>query len=579
MVNRLRARLRQRAAEEEGAIAIMSAALVLALIAATSLAVDVGRVGHVSRDQQGATDRAALDAVSVLAAPPADGSLLLAAVRGEVEASLFERNQVPGWSHREVREVHVGCLDEGGAFLPVDPTGPGTGACETIDAVWVGTHGVVPFVFPLGGTAKELSRVAVARLAEPIGAISAASVTASVSDGALNSLLGGILGVELSLVGYQGLANATVSLGDLAGELDAGTLDELLDTELTVGELARAMGRALAADDEDAGEVTVGVAELVDFPLTLPAVGPFQLGDLLRVGGSERAAMEVEVDVLGLLFGAAQVAAPEEHAVILDLGVPEVTEARLTLVEPPVVAVGPAGETVAETAQLRLDLELEVASHVGAAVGPITSLLGLLPGLEVTVLDDPLALAVTTAHGTVSLTDVTCTPERVVSTAATVTTAAASAAPIEVLQLTQSLPLVGTTTLGHVSLAASASAGTASGSAVFHDTEDTPFPSAPKPVTATSPGLGDAVGLEVGTTVAGLDADLVSAAVLDALRPLFAEVDTAIDPLLAALGADLGTVEARALDARCGGRALVRPARLAGFGGEPLDDEPIDLEG
>lgn len=48
---------------EQGAISVMAAALLVASLLATSLAVDVGRVAYVSRDQQGVTDRATMDAV------------------------------------------------------------------------------------------------------------------------------------------------------------------------------------------------------------------------------------------------------------------------------------------------------------------------------------------------------------------------------------------------------------------------------------------------------------------------------------------------------------------------------------
>ena len=41
----------------------MAAVMALAMVMATSLAVDVGRVAYTSRDQQGATDRAVLDAL------------------------------------------------------------------------------------------------------------------------------------------------------------------------------------------------------------------------------------------------------------------------------------------------------------------------------------------------------------------------------------------------------------------------------------------------------------------------------------------------------------------------------------
>ena len=68
--------LTRRAAREDGAISVMAAAMMLAILMSTALAVDVGRVAYVSRDQQGVTDRAALDAVPVLDQVPVGTPML-----------------------------------------------------------------------------------------------------------------------------------------------------------------------------------------------------------------------------------------------------------------------------------------------------------------------------------------------------------------------------------------------------------------------------------------------------------------------------------------------------------------------
>ena len=52
--------------QQEGAIALLTAFVLLAFMAAAAVAVDVGRLAVSSRDQQGATDRAALDGLKDL---------------------------------------------------------------------------------------------------------------------------------------------------------------------------------------------------------------------------------------------------------------------------------------------------------------------------------------------------------------------------------------------------------------------------------------------------------------------------------------------------------------------------------
>ena len=73
---------------EDGVISIMTAVMAMTLLIATSLAVDVGRVAYVSRDQQGVTDRAVLDAVSLLGPDLPPTALTLGDVHSAVELAL-----------------------------------------------------------------------------------------------------------------------------------------------------------------------------------------------------------------------------------------------------------------------------------------------------------------------------------------------------------------------------------------------------------------------------------------------------------------------------------------------------------
>jgi uncharacterized membrane protein len=203
----LHMRVAQAHQEEGGAIAVMAAALVLALLASTALAVDVGRTAYVSRDQQGATDRAALDGVRLLHQAILDGetaTTLVDHVHATAVDSMQVRNPAAGGTERRsLYRVDLGRVGGGGFELvcgkhyleagdeaPGDETSPP--ACEgsvaelNVDAVRLWTHSEVGYVLPLGSQrSTELRKMAVAT-SDAIGSISAATTTAALESGVIN---------------------------------------------------------------------------------------------------------------------------------------------------------------------------------------------------------------------------------------------------------------------------------------------------------------------------------------------------------------------------------------------------------
>lgn len=350
--------------EEEGAVLVLTAILLVALVAASAVAVDLGRTAAASRDQQGATDRAALDAV--LAVASADPLAVRAAALESLERNLGLSDGMS--SSRDYDVAPVACGPDGR---------PTTASWSSADGIEVTTTSTVRSLF-LGST-SEVERRAVACV-RSVGAVSAASTTASVSGGLLDDLLSALVGgdVSLDLVGYGGVADARIDLTVLAAEAGVGTVAELLDAQLGVAELLEVTAAALERDAPSA--VALGLAgqlrSLAAVAVGLPAI---TLGEVLHLDtGAEAAGATLGVDALELVLASLQLA-NRGHAVELETAVgSDLVGVRLTIIEPPVIAVGRPGRhgdgrwrTEARTAQVALEVDLPIGQLASTATGTL----------------------------------------------------------------------------------------------------------------------------------------------------------------------------------------------------------------
>lgn len=385
-------RLTIRASNEDGAISVMAAVLAVAMLMSTALAVDVGRVAYVSRDQQGVVDRIALDAIRVVkgsSAATLEG--LYADVAGSVERS-EDRN--PGSSgsveYREVAELYLGRVNEGtfeficnseDACRAVDLVS-GSWQRSDVTAVRVVIDSAVRFLFAIAADADEVTGIrgrrvvkyAEAAVGDPLGAVSAATSLVDLNDGLVRTFLSRTLGAnaDLTLVGWNGLLQTEVALRDVAAAVGAGSPSELLDTELTVDELADVIVSILSADSEQSAEVQATLMELAATTLGV-GLGPVRLGDLLVIDPTAgSSAMDATVDAAGLLLGFAQVA-NHANGLALTLQLADDLQVDVSVIEPPQIAVGrpgmgPSGQwlTRATTAQLRLDVDLPLGTVAGS---------------------------------------------------------------------------------------------------------------------------------------------------------------------------------------------------------------------
>src|SRR5690606_13574779 len=124
----------------------------------------------------------------------------------------------------------------------------------------------------------------------------------------LRALLG-----PVDLVGFQGLANVNVKLGDIVAELGVVSADELLSTNRSVVDLAKAL-RNLLPRDGSAGSEVSALNSLISNGSTLN-IG---LGNILNYSVPDRAAddrvLETRVSA-GQLLNAAMLLANQGSAI------------------------------------------------------------------------------------------------------------------------------------------------------------------------------------------------------------------------------------------------------------------------
>lgn len=416
--------LRDRIQQEDGAIAVMAAVLASAMVLAGALAVDVGRVAYASRDQQGATDRGALDSVSVLRGFDHEASeATLDAVYDESMASLERNPRTATQQERHLYRVDLGRSNDpaGNTFELVcggyfDGDGDRTGRAalvsagilgdqgaddsatsqavppdcagvegSEIDAVRLWTYGAVDYVLAIGESGTDLHKIASARSTPPpdteiegTGTISAGSTLASMDRQVHVELLGAMVGdpsVDADLVGYQGIAEGRVRLGDLVAtdELTVGSVGELLHTDVSVFDLVRATATVLEAEGNTASSELAAELEKLLVAESTTHIGPIRLGHSeedvggLDLGSGGAAGMDVRMDAVELVLASLQIA-NRDHALDLQLNVfGETLPVTLTVVEPPRIAEGPAGIgeggawlTQAENSQVELELAADL---------------------------------------------------------------------------------------------------------------------------------------------------------------------------------------------------------------------------
>lgn len=176
-----------------------------------------------------------------------------------------------------------------------------------------------------------------------------------------NNVLGQMLGGSLSLdaVSYNGLADASVRLGDVWTELGLGSSSQILNSEVQFEDFLNATADALNNQGDPTSVAAAGI--LGTFAAQLSSTAHFKFGDLIEANSGDLGdAANANMNVLEMI-GMAAVLANGTNLLNLTLPItiPGVTSTTLKLgvIEPPVVKRGPVG-TSARTAQVRMQMDL-----------------------------------------------------------------------------------------------------------------------------------------------------------------------------------------------------------------------------
>ncbi len=354
--------------DERGAVIPMVALLLVVLIPSSAMAVDLGMQRVVRRDMQTLADVVALDVVRLVDGRTASqiqgGYNGLPTLANAVTRSVA-RNDDTVLGDAPVVTAKLAHLDTATGVLD-RVSGGGTRevvGIEIPNAVEITAAGSVNFAFvPSSGTAE---RRAVAVPAPSscfrLGSFAVGVDTAQAT--LLNRLLPGLLNISSvsgTLVGYQGLAAANVTLLDLVGVsgLGVGTPDELLRLDgLTLGTFYAAMATVLQSH----GGPTASITLLQYLSTHANVLQTIAIKDLLGITTADTAALAASFSILDLVTGAAYLANGSNTLLIpgLSATVPVLNAGAifsLKVGEAPKLACGGVGKAKASTGQVDLDV-------------------------------------------------------------------------------------------------------------------------------------------------------------------------------------------------------------------------------
>jgi len=539
--------------EERGAVLILAGVgLVIAVIAA-SLAVDTGFLASDKRTNQKVADLAALDAVRDVA------NYSTRAVDSATRNGFFPTPSNPSYTVTAV-------------LGDVAPAGAACGSKVVPNVAGKAVEVVVssprkPF-FPLVDQSTRTVKACAVASGEPKGGFSIGSALATIDTdrlAILNRFMGGILrgsSISTGLVSWQGLVAGNVTLEALRYQLgtmgfSVGTVNELLNADMTLAQLFQATAQALTAQGPT-GAAQATILNTLRGQITATTLTTFKLGRFVTVGqGANDMALASTLNVFQLVTASAQVANGTNLINVsdVDISVPGVlsTKVALKVIEPPKFYFGPKGGSVTTS-----QVELTVTPNLDLPI----SVLGLVG----TRVKQDLPIKITGAGATGTLADVSCgTPSTMT---VTVDPSAFSGSASTTLKVYADVVLLGNIPILDIPTTSVVPATDGGPSdLVFNYPAEFPPPLG----TETSKHAGSApVGLNglmtftpgTPTVLNAVALPLVGTIVsttMSALSPLVGQVDSRVlTPLLSALGLDVGSADVTARSLECGTPSLVR---------------------
>ncbi|MFL6106217.1 MAG: pilus assembly protein TadG-related protein [Marmoricola sp.] len=392
------ARLRGRRRGEDGVVAIVVAIITcFTLIPMAALAVDIGVQRVARRDAQAVADLVAMDLARQL-----DGRTV-SQISGTLQ-TLANKSAARQGANGFNITPQLGTL---GTYDPSNPDSyfaVMTASNGVPTAVKVIVSGSVKFSIQADKTGS-VTRTAIAKAtAEACFKLGSFAAKVSTSGTLLNGLINDSL--NLSVVGYQGLATSSITLGDLAAALGAGSPSELMALDhVSLGTLFSAAAHVLQSNGGSSANVALlnAIAGASFSGVTNTTVKMSDLFNLTNSTGNG-SALATSLNLYDLVATTAFVANGSNFLAIPDItaGIPGLApglvSANLKVIQGPERTCGSSGTSMS-TSQVTLNLTVNLP-QTGISLG----ILGLL------TTSSTLTASINLASATGTLTNVVCGP-------------------------------------------------------------------------------------------------------------------------------------------------------------------------
>ena len=397
---------RQRAPWGQRGSIVISGAIALSLLVIVLLGSELGYLFYMKREYQKGVDLAAL--AGAQAVLPTNCAPAQAAAVANADLNL---------KTGLVTTAMVVCGRWDAKNLPA-PFHFAAGS-QPFNAVRIELSNAPPLLMPFlpGNESRNIEVMAQAAQLRPQASLSIRTTLASLNEGALNKVLGALLGSNLNvnLVGWQGLAGTDIKLLSFLDQLaidlniNAGNYQQVLQTDATVGALLKAMATVLQQSGSTA-QATLNALDDIRLAANIASAQPLvKLGDLLDIQtGTSAAGLDLDLQAFQLVEGILQLANGNNSLVasipVSILG--KNTSIKLKVTEPPQIsavgdpdlaALAPYGtDAIAvRTAQIRAVVSVDLSglgvvgnltSLVSNLLSPIASLLTSLLRLDLSCL-------------------------------------------------------------------------------------------------------------------------------------------------------------------------------------------------
>jgi uncharacterized membrane protein len=545
--------------EQRGAISLMAAMSLLFVVPATALTVDIGQAAWKKRDLQKMVDVVSLDAVRAV------GDRREPMLDHYVQALDFAQKSATrnGFDYTDVAQgnslaIELGVADAATkAFTPSVSGQYATANAVRVTATHTSSNRFMPGDIPI--TTQAIAMVDQTALFSVGSRLARLDTSTSPI---FNSILGGMLGSTLSLdaVSYNGLADASVTLGDVWAELGLASAEQILNSEVQFEDLLTATAQALNNQGDPTSVTAAGI--LGTFATQLSSSAHFKFGDLLGVNtGDPGDAANANMNVLEMIGMAASLA---NGTNLLNLTMPitipgvTTTTIKMSVIEPPQLCGNPfpcrVGST-AHSAQARIQMNmtllqklnvllsqgtvrLPVYIDAAGATGTLTAIRCDIPDEDGDITVHAVAEALTAKIGTATDSSLQDPSIPVVVN------------PAELVNMAGLVRVTGTAT-------ATMPASTADLVIPWHDVESVGSSSS---VTLDNNLLAN-LALTVQVLGLGINANTVANNLLAIVNPVLGALDTTLfEPLkeaLAFLGIEVGGADVANLDQDCANRRLI----------------------